>query len=184
VGNTYTFLRETTSATETLGLNGIGNPLNLGTGLIRSAFRPSDDATIFGFFIPANAMISVGLRKAANVVAAAGGPEKLVDNLQQRAQNLQDAVLKHGVVNHTLYGSVFAFEVDGYGSRTIMDDANIPSLLSLPLLGFVDQNDPVYQNTRQMILSQDGNPYYLTGSAFSGIGGPHGKQRFPPKQPA
>jgi uncharacterized protein len=174
VPNTYTFQRTTTSGTETLSLSGLGNPLNSGTGLIRSAFRPSDDATIFGFFIPANAMMSVGLQNAANVVAAAGGDTNLVHNLRLRAQSLQDAVWQHGVVNHTTYGSVFAYEVDGYGARTLMDDANIPSLLSLPLLGFVDKNDAVYQNTRRMILSQDGNPYYLTGSDFSGIGGPHG----------
>jgi len=68
---------------------------------------------------------------------------------------------------------VFAFEVDGYGSRILMDDANIPSLLALPLLGFVKEDDPIYINTRKMILSQEGNPYFLTGPAFRGIGGPH-----------
>lgn len=54
-----------------------------------------------------------------------------------------------------------------------MDDANLPSLLALPLLGFVDTDHEVYRNTRRMILSQEGNPYYLTGSALNGVGGPH-----------
>jgi meiotically up-regulated gene 157 (Mug157) protein len=54
-----------------------------------------------------------------------------------------------------------------------MDDANIPSLLSLPYLGFLDKSDTVYQNTRKMITSKSGNPYYLEGPAFRGIGGPH-----------
>ncbi|KAL1984526.1 hypothetical protein VTN96DRAFT_9026 [Rasamsonia emersonii] len=173
VTNTYTFQRVTSAGTETLSLGGVGNPLNSGTGLIRSAFRPSDDATIFGFFIPPNAMMSVQLGKTADVIAAAGGDKRLVSDLRQRARNLRNAVLEHGVTNHKKYGDVYAFEVDGYGSRLLMDDANIPSLLSLPLLGFVDQNDVVYQNTRKMILEQAGNPYYLTGSAFQGIGGPH-----------
>lgn len=171
--NTYTFQRRTTASTETLGLSGNGNPLNSNTGLIRSAFRPSDDATIFGFFIPANAMMSVELRKAADVIETAGGDKSLVENLRQRSRALRDAVWEHGVMNHPKYGSVFAYEVDGYGSRVFMDDANIPSLLSLPLLGFVDQNDDVYQNTRRMILDQGGNPYFLTGSDFHAIGGPH-----------
>lgn len=175
VTNTYTFQRVTSAGTETLSLGGVGNPLNSGTGLIRSAFRPSDDATIFGFFIPPNAMMSVQLGKTADVIAAAGGDKRLVSDLRQRARNLRNAVLEHGVTNHKKYGDVYAFEVDGYGSRLLMDDANIPSLLSLPLLGFVDQNDVVYQNTRKMILEQAGNPYYLTGSAFQGIGGPHSK---------
>lgn len=54
-----------------------------------------------------------------------------------------------------------------------MDDANLPSLLALPLLGFVAADNKIYQNTRKMILSKAGNPYYLTGEEFNGIGGPH-----------
>lgn len=173
VENQYTFQRLTTSGTETLSLGGIGNPLNNGTGLIRSAFRPSDDATILGYLIPANAMMAVELKKTARVVKVAGGDSSLVSNLEHRAEALQQAVWEHGVFEHPAYGQVFAYEVDGYGGHIIMDDANIPSLLSLPLLGFVDQSDKTYQNTRKMILEKVGNPYYLTGSEFHGIGGPH-----------
>ncbi|EAW14524.1 glycoside hydrolase family 125 protein [Aspergillus clavatus NRRL 1] len=171
--NQYTFQRTTTIGTETLNLAGVGNPLNDGTGLIRSAFRPSDDATILGFFIPPNAMMAVQLEKTANVIKAAGGSLDLIENLRQRGDKLGQAVREHGIVHHSKYGDVFAFEVDGYGSRILMDDANVPSLLSLPLLGYVDQKDPVYQNTRKMILDKGGNPYYLTGTEFHGIGGPH-----------
>ncbi|KAJ5770283.1 uncharacterized protein N7511_002334 [Penicillium nucicola] len=173
VTNAYTFQRQTNIGTETLNLGGVGNPLNSGTGLIRSAFRPSDDATIFGFFIPPNAMMSVQLQKTAKVIKAAGGPDDLVKDLQQRGENLAKAVHDHGIVQHPTYGDVYAFEVDGYGSRVLMDDANIPSLLALPYLGFLDKSDPVYQNTRKMITSKSGNPYYLEGPAFYGIGGPH-----------
>ncbi|PYH41567.1 glycoside hydrolase family 125 protein [Aspergillus saccharolyticus JOP 1030-1] len=173
VTNEYTFQRQTTLGTETLVLAGVGNPLNRGTGLIRSAFRPSDDATILGFFIPPNAMMAVQLQRTADVLVTAGGNATLIADLRRRGENLAQAVRDHGIVSHPVYGNVYAFEVDGYGSRILMDDANVPSLLSLPLLGFVEQNDTVYQNTRRMILSSDGNPYFLTGSAFHGIGGPH-----------
>ncbi|KAF4219665.1 hypothetical protein CNMCM5878_002724 [Aspergillus fumigatiaffinis] len=173
VTNQYTFQRTTTAGTETLSLEGVGNPLNNGTGLIRSAFRPSDDATILGYFIPPNAMMSVQLKRTADVIKAAGGSADLVKKLRQRGEELDHAVREQGVVHHSKYGDVFAFEVDGYGSRILMDDANIPSLLSLPLLGYVDEKDHVYRNTRKMILDKTGNPYYLTGSAFHGVGGPH-----------
>jgi meiotically up-regulated gene 157 (Mug157) protein len=175
ITNHYTFQRTTTLGTETLNLAGIGNPLNSGTGLIRSAFRPSDDATIMGFFIPANAMMAVQLQRTADMLRAGGGHADLADNLGNRATNLRQAIQDYAIVKHPKHGNVYAFEVDGYGSQILMDDANVPSLLALPILGFVDQDDPVYQNTRKMILSKDGNPYYLTGSGFHGIGGPHSK---------
>ncbi|KAE8154755.1 hypothetical protein BDV25DRAFT_94682 [Aspergillus avenaceus] len=170
--NQYTFQRTTTLGTETLSLAGIGNPLKHGTGLIRSAFRPSDDATILGFFIPPNAMMAIQLKKTADVIREAGKID-LADQLLKRGEDLDHAVREYGIVNHPKYGDVFAFEVDGYGSRILMDDANVPSLLSLPILGYVDREDTVYQNTRKMVLDKDGNPYYLSGSAFHGIGGPH-----------
>ena len=168
--NEYTFQRNTNTGTETLNLQGMGNPLNGGTGLVRSAFRPSDDATVFGFFIPANAMMSAELRRTAAVLKGQG-EAKVAARLETWSQRIKEGVMEHGVVKHKKYGDVFAFEVDGYGSSLIMDDANYPSLLALPIMGFCNVDDPVYQNTRKMILEQSGNPYYLTGKDFSGIGG-------------
>jgi len=170
--NEYSFQRRTNTGTETLNLNGIGNPLNGGTGLIRSAFRPSDDATILGFFIPANAMVSVELRRTSNILKAAG-KKQLASELLEWAEKIAAGVWEHGVVQHKKWGKVFAFEVDGFGSSILMDDANLPSLLALPLLGFVSADDEVYKNTRKMILQKDGNPFYLSGEEFQGIGGPH-----------
>ena len=170
--NEYVFQRRTVTGTETLNLGGIGNPLNGGTGLVRSAFRPSDDATILGFFIPGNAMMAVELKRTAELVKSAGKTD-LAKTLQRKGESMEKGIWEHGVIHHKRYGDVFAFEVDGYGSAILMDDANIPSLLALPLLGFVDVDNEVYQNTRKMILEKAGNPYYLDGRAFSGIGGPH-----------
>ncbi|PHH92092.1 hypothetical protein CDD83_8943 [Cordyceps sp. RAO-2017] len=170
--NEYTFQRLTNIGTETLNLNGIGNPLNSGTGLVRSAFRPSDDATILGYFIPANAMMSVELARTSKLLEAAG-KSSLADTLSKLSERLRAGVLEHGVVKHKKYGDVFAYEVDGYGSSILMDDANYPSLLALPVMRFCDVEDTVYQNTRRMILDRLGNPYYLAGKNFKGIGGPH-----------
>ncbi|KAL2058279.1 hypothetical protein ABVK25_001005 [Lepraria finkii] len=170
--NEYQFRRVTDRGTETLSLAGNGNPLGPGTGLIRSAFRPSDDATIMGFFIPANAMMAVELNRTAEILKSAG-KDALTEKLRQRADSIEKGIWEHGVVDHKRYGKVFAYEVDGYGSSVLMDDANLPSLLALPVLGFVGLNNEVYKNTRKMILEREGNPYYLSGRAFSGIGGPH-----------
>ncbi|KAI0482011.1 hypothetical protein GGR56DRAFT_618121 [Xylariaceae sp. FL0804] len=170
--NEYTFSRSTTTGTETLNLNGVGNPLNNGTGLIRSAFRPSDDATILGFFIPANAMMAVELKRASNMLQKAN-KNAMAEKLEKWSQTISDGIWEHGVVHHKVFGNVFAYEVDGYGSSIIMDDANYPSLLALPLMGFVSADDETYQNTRRMLLSKQSNPYYLTGRDFHGIGGPH-----------
>ncbi|CAK7198147.1 hypothetical protein SEUCBS139899_000805 [Sporothrix eucalyptigena] len=171
--NEYTFQRQTNIGTETLNLAGIGNPLNNGTGLIRSAFRPSDDATILGFFIPANAMMAVELKRTAAVLAKVRGKEALAKAVAAWSQEITNGVWEHGVVKHREFGDVFAYEVDGYGSHILMDDANYPSLLALPLMGFLPVDDPTYQNTRKMLLNKKSNPYYLTGRQFKGIGGPH-----------
>lgn len=168
----YRFQRNTNTGTETLNLAGNGNPLNYGTGLVRSAFRPSDDATILGFFIPGNAMIAVELQRTASILSKASKPD-LAQQLRARGERIEKGIWEHAVVQHRKFGSVFAFEIDGYGSSILMDDANLPSLLALPLLGFVGRDEKTYQNTRKMILSKEGNPYFLTGSEFSGIGGPH-----------
>ncbi len=170
--NEYTFKRRTNVGTETLNLGGIGNPLNNGTGLIRSAFRPSDDATILGFLIPANAMMAVELKRTADILISAKKNE-LAKKLDLWAEVIKHGIWEHGIVNHKKYGDVFAYEVDGYGSAILMDDANLPSLLALPLMGFVTIEDKIYQNTRRMILEKAGNPYYLRGKSFEGIGGPH-----------
>ncbi|KAI1463038.1 glycoside hydrolase family 125 protein [Daldinia caldariorum] len=170
--NEYTFNRNTNTGTETLSLKGVGNPLNNGTGLIRSAFRPSDDATILGFFIPANAMIAVELKRTANVLKSVG-KNVLAQTVETWSQTINDGVWDHGTVQHKDFGEVFAYEVDGYGSSILMDDANYPSLLALPLMGFVKASDETYQNTRRMLLAKGSNPYYLAGREFKGIGGPH-----------
>ncbi|KAJ6259260.1 hypothetical protein Dda_6159 [Drechslerella dactyloides] len=168
----YTFQRNTNIGTETLALSGRGYPLNDNSSLIRSAFRPSDDACILQYFIPGNAFMSVELIRLAKLLSKAGQREDAT-TAKRWGESIAEGVKTHGIVDDPVWGKVYAYEVDGYGSRIMMDDANLPSLLSLPKLGWTTVNDPVYQNTRRMILSRKGNPYYLEGRFFKGIGGPH-----------
>ncbi|RZK46141.1 MAG: metal-independent alpha-mannosidase, partial [Pedobacter sp.] len=144
-------------------------------GLICSAFRPSDDATIFPFLVPSNFFAVSSLKQAAEMVKALQPDKTLENNLLNLANEVSSALQKHAIVNHPKYGKIYAFEVDGFGSTYLMDDSNVPSLLSLPYLGAMKADDPIYQNTRKFALSKD-NPYFFKGTAAEGIGGPHAGQ--------
>lgn len=167
----YKFQRDTPKATDTLPMGGYGFPVNP-VGLICSAFRPSDDATLYQFLVPSNFFAVVSLREAAEMIQIIAKNDTLADELRNLASEVDVALQKYGICNHEKYGKVYAFEVDGYGNRLFMDDANVPSLLSMPYLGSVDAGNEVYRNTRKLIWSKD-NPYYYKGAAGEGIGGPH-----------
>ncbi|CAO2652361.1 Nn.00g006440.m01.CDS01 [Neocucurbitaria sp. VM-36] len=169
----YTFTRYTTRATETFANDGIGNPVANGTGLIRSGFRPSDDSTIFQLYIPSNMMFSSYLAPASEIMSQlnTGNSAALAQKMSDLSNSLRDAIETHGTVNHVTYGGIYAFEVDGFGGTTIMDDANIPGLLSAPFFHYPVNSD-TYAKTRDLILSA-ANPYFMRGPVINAIGGPH-----------
>lgn len=167
----YHFLRTTDRAYDTASWQGYGAPVNP-VGLIASGFRPSDDATTFPFLIPSNFMAVTSLRKAAEILTAVNKNTQLAGECTSLADEVHEALQKYAVVDHPKYGKIYAFEIDGYGSRLLMDDANVPSLLAMPYLGDVSVDDPIYQNTRRFVWSKD-NPSFFAGKAGEGIGGPH-----------
>lgn len=167
----YTFMRETERQLDTKCCNGYGAPVKP-CGLIASAFRPSDDATTFEFLIPSNFFAVTSLRKAAEILKNVNKNGAMASECVALANEVEDAIHKYAIVNHPKYGKIYAFEVDGFGNALLMDDANVPSLLALPYLGDVELDDPIYQNTRNFVWSED-NPYFFRGTAGEGIGGPH-----------
>ena len=167
----YTFMRVTDRQLDTVCNMGKGNPVNP-VGLIASVFRPSDDATTFLFLVPSNFFAVTSLRKAAEILTKVNGQAALAAECTELAAEVETALKKYATYNHPEYGTIYAFEVDGYGNRFLMDDANVPSLLAMPYLGDMDVNDPIYQNTRRFVWSE-ANPYFFRGSAGEGIGGPH-----------
>ena len=167
----YRFSRVTDRQGDTLLNDGWGSPVNP-VGLIVSSFRPSDDATLFGFLVPSNLFAITSLRQVAEILRVVRNNTDLAGRCEALAGEVEEAVKKYAIVEHPEFGKVYAFEVDGYGGQVFMDDANVPSLLALPFLGCVDVNDPVYQNTRRLVLSPS-NPYFFKGKAGEGIGGPH-----------
>ena len=166
----YSFMRETKYATDTVPMNGFGYPVRP-NGLICSAFRPSDDATIYPYLIPANFFAFASLGQLATLVSATKQTFDMdaIDQLmKQIATGLEnDAKIKNGK-----FGTIFAYEVNGYESYNVMDDANVPSLLSLSYLIPTMHDDAVYKNTRKFVLSPE-NPFFFKGKAGEGIGGPH-----------
>ena len=167
----YHFQRTTSWATDGVPIGGYGYPVKP-VGLICSMFRPSDDATIFPFLVPSNFFAVVSLRQAAEMVQAFHKDANLANACRTLATEVENALQKYAIVTHPQFGKVYAFEVNGFGSFNLMDDANVPSLLSLPYLGAIKPNDPVYINTRKLILSSE-NPFFFSGKAGKGIGSPH-----------
>ena len=167
----YHFYRVTDRTYDTVGWGGYGAPVKP-VGLIASVFRPSDDRTSLPFLVPSNFMAVSSLRKAAEILEKVNGKETQARECRNLADEVAAALQEYAVVDHPKYGKIYAFEVDGFGNRLLMDDANVPSLLAMGYLGDVPLDDPIYQNTRRFVWSED-NPWFFRGKAGEGIGGPH-----------
>ncbi|KAL5406442.1 hypothetical protein PMIN06_007542 [Paraphaeosphaeria minitans] len=142
-------------------------------GLVRSFQRPSDDSCIYQYLIPSNMMYAVALNASAAIMAAVQPPEaNLTAWMHTMSATITTAIATHAVVRDAQHGDIFAYEIDGYGSAILMDDPNIPSLLSAPFLNYTSATDPVYLNTRRKVLSRD-NPYYAWGPVIAGVGSMH-----------
>jgi meiotically up-regulated gene 157 (Mug157) protein len=167
----YHFMRRTETQTDTVAGHGYGNP-GKPVGLICSMFRPSDDATVFPYLLPANFFAVVSLRQAAEMAEQIHHDTVLAGQCRALADEVEQALHQYAIVPHAKLGPVYAYEVDAYGNYYCIDDGNVPSLLSLPYLGAVKSSDKTYQDTRRLVLS-DANPYYCKGKAANGPGGPH-----------
>ncbi len=151
-------------------VQGYGYP-GKNVGLSRSVFRPSDDETIFPYHIPANAMAVTNLRGISKILKKIS-QQTLANDCNTLAREIKEGIKKYGIVENESSGKIFAYEVDGFGSRCLMDDPNVPSLLSLPYIGYCSANDPVYIATRKFILSA-ANPFYAQGKVSKGLTSPH-----------
>jgi meiotically up-regulated gene 157 (Mug157) protein len=167
----YKFGRTTAWSTDTVPGNGYGNPIKP-NGLIASTFRPSDDAAVYPFFIPSNFFAVVSFREVATLLDHMKQDSQLAAAFRALALEVENALKKHAVYPHPVFGKIYAFEVDGFGNYLLMDDAGIPGLISLPYLGALSVKDPVYINTRKFVLSNS-NPYFFKGKAGEGLGSPH-----------
>ena len=129
--------RVTAVATDTQPNYGWGNPVKP-VGLIASAFRPSDDATILQFLILSNFFAVSSLRKAAEILDKVNQNNDLAKECTELASEVETALKQYAVNDHPKYGKIYAFEVDGFGNQLMMDDANVPSLLAMAYILMID----------------------------------------------
>jgi len=165
----YHFQRDSFVSTETLPAGGYGNPVKP-VDLIASGFRPSDDACIFPFLVPSNLFAVTSLRQLAEMANAIIHDTTLANQASTIAAEVESALHQYAIAQIS-EGTIWAYEVDGFGSQLLMDDANVPSLLGLPYLGS-SPDAALYARTRNFVWSEN-NPWFFHGTAGEGIGGPH-----------
>lgn len=170
--SSYRSQRRDCRPSDTLSHDGLGAPV-APTGMTWSGFRPSDDACRYGYLVPSNLFAVVVLGQLGQIARRVWADEAMMTSAEGLAAEIDAGIRAHAVIDDPdIGGPVYAYEVDGLGGHHFMDDANVPSLLSLPYLGACSADDEVYQNTRRLILSER-NPYFYTGSEAQGIGSPH-----------
>lgn len=142
------------------------------TGMVWSGFRPSDDGCEFNYLIPSEMMTVQALGALAEIERNVFKDEAQAVAMEKFRTEINQGIQNFGVIKTEKYGPIYAYEVDGLGNYKLMDDGNLPSLLSAPWYGYLAQEDAVYQNTRKFILSND-NPFYFSGTVARGVGSPH-----------
>ncbi|ORX39562.1 DUF1237 domain protein [Kockovaella imperatae] len=163
----YSFTGLPGSPSPSVKNDGVGEP-RAGNGLVATHHRPSDDLCVYPYMTSDNAMLAVELENIAQVLEATGTMEHVATAAQERAKTIREAIWAHTITP----SGIFAYETDGFGSISIMSDANVPDLVSLPYIGFLDRSDETYQRTKAAMFSRQ-NPYYGEGGGFKGFGGPH-----------
>jgi meiotically up-regulated gene 157 (Mug157) protein len=169
--SSYRFERENCPPTDTLVRDGKGAPVQDGCGLIWSGFRPSDDACTYGYLIPSNMFAVVELGHIVTLANAFGKPE-IAAQAQALREEVRQGIETVAVTDHPELGRVYAYETDGLGHYLLMDDANVPNLLSMSYLGYEPEDPLVAENTRKLILSRY-NPCYYEGTVACGMGSVH-----------
>jgi uncharacterized protein len=146
------------------------HPIDPAIGLIWSAYRPSDEPQAYNYNIPENMLAAVTLRTMARLFRDFYHDPKGGRRADGMADRIEGSIAQHAVFK-TTFGRIYAYEIDGLGHIKFMDDANTPSLLSAPLMGYPLEQG-VYANTRRFVLS-DANPYFYRGRYAAGIGSSH-----------
>jgi meiotically up-regulated gene 157 (Mug157) protein len=142
------------------------------TGMVWTGFRPSDDPVRYHYNIPVNMFAVVVLRDLSKLANDVWHDGHTAADAWGLSTEIQRGIEQNGTFVLAPFGRIYAYEVDGLGHVNAMDDANVPSLLSIPYFGYLPKDNSLYLATRKFVLS-DRNPYYFRGSYAEGEGSPH-----------
>ena len=175
----YRFIRNGTAMVDAPVFSGTGRPFKP-NGMICSMFRPSDDATMYPFLIPSNIFASISMKQLSEIYNSEKMDIGFSEKCLSMSLEINEAIEKYAIKEHLNFGKIYSYEIDGFGNNLYMDDANVPSLMSLAYLDSKFEKDEIYLNTRRFLLS-DNNPYFLKGKAAEGQASPHtGKDKIWP----
>ena len=172
----YSFIRHTDRKEDTLPFDGKGAPVAK-TGMTWSGFRPSDDACRYGYLVPSNMFAVVVLDYIQMIFSEIITDSQIVHQAKHLREEIQEGIDTFALTMNKSGETIYAYEVDGFGNATIMDDSNVPNLISAPYLGYGTIEDSIYQTTRKTLLSKE-NPYFYKGTYASGIGSSHTPDNF------
>ena len=156
---------------DTIPNNGLGSPVAY-TGMTWCGFRPSDDGCTYGYLTASEMFAVVVLGYMAEMLEAVCQNTALARECRALRDEIDEGIRKYCIIEHEKFGRIYACETDGMGNYTLIDDANVPSLLSIPYIGYATAEDEIYQNTRRFLLSSE-NPFYFEGKYARGIGSRH-----------
>jgi uncharacterized protein len=142
------------------------------TGMVWTAFRPSDDPVRYHYNVPVNMFASVVMKDLSAIAREVWRDRRTAMNAWGLSVEIQRGIEQYGTTHLDGFGRIYAYEVDGRGHANLMDDANIPSLLSIPYFGYLPKSNSLYLATRAFVLSPR-NPYFFSGKFAEGIGSPH-----------
>ncbi len=154
-----------------LARGGRGSLVNY-TGMVWTGFRPSDDPVRYHYNIPENMFAVVVLRDLSAIAKDVWHDGRVAADAWGISAQIERGIEQNGSLNLAPFGRIYAYEVDGRGHFNVMDDANVPSLLSIPYIGYLPKDNSIYLATRRFALS-DRNPYFFRGTYAEGEGSPH-----------
>lgn len=172
----YSFVRDTWRKEDTLINDGRGAEV-APTGMTWSGFRPSDDCCTYGYLVPSNMFAAVVLGYLAEIFTSIIPNAELAKQAVTLKAEIEEGIRQFAFTENKAGETIFAYEVDGLGNTAVMDDSNVPNLISAPYLGYCDAEDEVYLATRKTLLSKE-NPYFYEGRYAKGIGSSHTPENF------